>query len=59
MELLKGTRVVWVPCKIPMPGLIEKEQKTSLNRENVDQNMNDVYFANMITYFGVRADEFC
>lgn len=59
MELLKGTRVVWVPCDIPMPGLIEKEQKVSLNSENVGQNRNDVYFANMKAYFGVQDDAFC
>lgn len=58
MELLKGTRVVWAPCRIPMPGLIEKEQKTSLNAENVGRNMNDVYFANMAHYFSVQVDDF-
>lgn len=44
MELLNGTYVVWAPCKIPMPDLIEKEQATSLKSENVVQNKNDVYF---------------
>lgn len=58
MELLNGTYVVWTPCKIPMPDLIEKEQKTSLKSENVGQNMNDVYFANMQNYFNVQPDDF-
>ena len=58
MELLNGTRVVWTPCKFPMPELIEKEQKTSLNAENVGQNRNDLYFANMMEYFSVQADAF-
>ena len=58
MELLKGTYVVWAPCKIPMPDLIEKDQKTSLKSENVSQNMNDVYFANVSDYFKVRTEDF-
>lgn len=58
MELMKGTRVVWVRCKIPMPDLIEKEQRTSLRSENVGQNMNDVYFANLQDYFNVKAEDF-
>ena len=58
MELLNGTYVVWTPCKIPMPDLIEKEQKTSLKSENVGQNMNDVYFANVRNYFKVRIEDF-
>lgn len=58
MELLNGTYVVWAPCKIPMPDLIEKEQATSLQSENVGQNRNDVYFANMQKYFNVRVEDF-
>ena len=58
MEVLNGTYVVWTPCKIPMPELIEKAQETSLNSENVGQNMNDVYFANMQKYFDVQSDDF-
>lgn len=58
MELLNGTYVVWVPCKIPMPDLIEKEQATSLKSENVTQNKNDIYFANVQNYFQVQADAF-
>lgn len=58
MELLNGTYVVWAPCRIPMPELIEKEQKTSLKSENVAQNKNDVYFANMQNYFDVHPDAF-
>ncbi len=58
MELMKGTRIAWARCKIPMPGLIEKEQKTSLQSENVSQNMNDVYFANMQNYFNIKAEDF-
>ena len=58
MELLNGTYVVWTPCRIPMPDLIEKEQRTSLKSENVGQNMNDVYFANVRNYFKVRIEDF-
>ena len=58
MELLNGTYVVWASCKIPMPDLIEKEQATSLKSENVTQNKNDVYFANLQKYFQVQADAF-
>lgn len=58
MELLNGTYVVWTPCKFPMPDLIEKEQKTSLKSENVGQNKNDVYFANVQKYFQVQSDDF-
>ena len=58
MELMKGTHVAWVHCKIPMPGLIEKEQKASLQSENVSQNMNDVYFKNLQDYFNVKAEDF-
>lgn len=58
MELLNGTYVVWAPCKFPMPDLIEKEQATSLKSENVGQNRNDVYFANVQKYFHVQADDF-
>ena len=58
MELMKGTRVVWARCKIPMPGLIENEQKASLQSENVSQNMNDVYFKNLQDYFNVKAEDF-
>ncbi len=58
MELLNGTCVVWTPCKIPMPELIEKAQETSLNSENVGQNMNDIYFQNVANYFNVRAEDF-
>lgn len=58
MELLKGTYVVWAPCRIPMPDLIEKEQKTSLRSENVAQNMNDVYFSRVQSYFNVQTDAF-
>ena len=58
MELLNGTYVVWAPCRIPMPELIEKEQKTSLKSENVAQNRNDVYFANVQNYFDVQPDAF-
>ena len=58
MELLNGTYVVWAPCRIPMPDLIEKEQETSLRSENVTQNRNDVYFANVQSYFHVQTDAF-
>lgn len=58
MELLNGTYVVWAPCKIPMPDLIEKEQKTSLKSENVGQNRNDVYFTKVQNYFHVQAEAF-
>lgn len=58
MELLNGTYVVWAPCKIPMPDLIEKEQATSLKSENVVQNKNDVYFSNLQNYFQVQVDAF-
>ncbi|MBD5470173.1 MAG: glycosyltransferase [Lachnospiraceae bacterium] len=58
MEVLNETYVVWTSCKIPMPELIEKAQETSLNGENVGQNMNDVYFANMQNYFHVQAKDF-
>lgn len=58
MELLNGTYVVWAPCKFPMPDLIEKEQATSLKSENVGQNRNDVYFANVQKQFQVQADDF-
>lgn len=58
MELLNGTHVVWAPCKIPMPDLIEKEQATSLKSENVGQNRNDVYFAKVQNYFNVRTEDF-
>ena len=58
MELLNGTYVVWAPCKIPMPDLIEKEETTSLKSENVAQNKNDVYFANVQNYFHVLAEAF-
>lgn len=58
MELLNKTHVVWAPCKIPMPELIEKAQKISLNHENVVQNKNDIYFANVQSYFQVQADMF-
>lgn len=58
MELLNGTQVVWAKCKIPMPQLIEKEQKTSLKSENVAQNRNDVYFNNVKKYFNVPAESF-
>lgn len=58
MELLNGTYVVWAPCKIPMPDLIEKEQETSLKSENVAQNKNDIYFENVQNYFHVQADAF-
>lgn len=58
MELLKGTYVVWAPCKVPMPQLIEKEQKTSLKSENVAQSRNDVYFTNVQKYFQVQTDAF-
>ena len=58
MELLNGTYVVWAPCKIPMPDLIEKKQETSLKSENVAQNRNDEYFSNVKNYFNVQADAF-
>jgi len=58
MELLNGTYVVWAPCKIPMPDLIEKEQATSLKSENVALSKNDVYFANVQKYFQVQPDAF-
>lgn len=58
MELLNGTYVVWAPCRIPMPDLIEKEQKTSLKSENVAQNMNDVYFSRVQKFFNVQTDTF-
>ena len=58
MELLNGTYVVWAPCKIPMPDLVEKEQATSLKSENVTQNKNDVYFANLQNYFHIQAEAF-
>lgn len=58
MELLNGTYVVWAPCKIPMPDLVEKEQATSLKSENVTQNKNDVYFSNLQNYFQVQVDAF-
>lgn len=58
MELLNGPYVVWAPCKIPMPDLIEKEQATSLKSENVVQNKNDVYFSNLQNYFQVQVDAF-
>ena len=58
MELLHDTPVVWAPCKIPMPDLIEKEQATSLKSENVGQNRNDVYFDQVQKHFNVRADAF-
>ena len=41
-----------------MPDLIEKEQETSLRSENVTQNRNDVYFANVLSYFHVQSDAF-
>ena len=58
MELLNDTPVVWAPCKIPMPDLIEKEQATSLKSENVGKNKNDIYFMNVQNYFHVYTDVF-
>lgn len=51
MEWLVGTKVVWAPCRIPMPQVIEESQETSLKSENVGQNRNDVYFCNVAKYF--------
>ena len=50
-------------CKAVQDGLvaidlIEKEQETSLRSENVTQNRNDVYFANVQSYFHVQTDAF-
>ncbi|MCD8039712.1 MAG: glycosyltransferase [Lachnospiraceae bacterium] len=58
MELLNGTRVVWAPCRVPMPCLLEKEQGTSLRSENVGRNRNDAYFSMVRDYFNVQADAF-
>lgn len=58
MELLAGTKVVWAPCRIPMPEAIEKEQSSNLRTENVNHNMNDIYFNNVMSYFKVHADCF-
>jgi hypothetical protein len=58
MELLSGTKVVFAPCAIPMPQLIEKEQSSNLRSENVSQNMNDVYFQNVMKYFDLKPDIF-
>ncbi len=58
MELLNGTKVAWAPCKIPVPKPIEKEQVQCLTNENVGKNSNDVYFANLQSFFNVKDEEF-
>lgn len=58
MELLAGTKVVWAVCRIPIPEAIEKDQSSNLRSENVHQNMNDVYFNNVMDYFKVSIDRF-
>lgn len=51
MEWMAGTKVVWVPCRIPVPQEIEGSQEISLRSDNVGQNRNDVYFHNVARYF--------
>lgn len=58
MELLAGTKVVWAACKIPIPEAIEKKQSSNLRSENVNQNMNDVYFNKIINYFNINTELF-
>lgn len=58
MELFAGTKVVWAPCRIPIPEAIEKEQSSNLRSENVSQNMNDVYFRKIMNHFRVDSKRF-
>ena len=52
MELLHGTKVVWVPNNILTPPCTEHSQETSLYLSNVHQNKNDGYIAAMQNLFG-------
>lgn len=58
MALLKGTKYVWVPNnEVDLPE-IKDCQSTGLNKLNVVQNMNDVYFAKMCQVYGIEVDAF-
>lgn len=52
MELLKGTKVVWVPNTILTPPYTEGSQESSLYLSNVHENRNDIYIKNMLMLFG-------
>lgn len=57
MELLVGTKVVWAPCRIPVPEEIKGSQKTNLRNVNVKNNKNDIYIHDVLRYF--QLDENC
>lgn len=55
MEILKSTKVVWVPCFFVHPPALEIEQ--SLWQGNVDENRNDVTIKRLVKYFNLDIKE--
>ncbi|MCR5622760.1 MAG: hypothetical protein K6G18_13045 [Treponema sp.] len=52
MELLCGTKVVWVANSCPTPSIIEGSQDVGLQHINNGRRENDVQMANMFRLFG-------
>lgn len=52
MELLNGTKVVWVPSKLTRPALIDGSQEEALANINVNDNGNDICIQTLLNTFG-------
>ena len=52
MELLRGTKVVWVKNSIMTPPYTERSQETALYLDNVHKNKNDEAVSNMLKLYG-------
>lgn len=57
MELLNGTKVVWVPNKLQTPPNTENSQETGLRSDNVENKRNDVYIKNMMNLFSEEINQ--
>ena len=48
MELLKHVPVVWTPCLLPLPPVIDSAQEIALCKQNVNKRFNDEYISRMM-----------